>query len=158
MFVCKSKIVQGVIGTDTDTNRSRYRFRLPLVVRYVKRHSPSSSLLCWISDTIMASLLAFLDICIIGLELYIDNYIYTTNPVEALARSRSKQHNSTSQPYTPSTQTPWKTIQTETERTTRTVKTDGNVNNTGFHVPAVRRRDLFYAKLEDQRAASMGQV
>ncbi|KAI4765988.1 hypothetical protein E4T52_00327 [Aureobasidium sp. EXF-3400] len=30
--------------------------------------------------------------------------------------------------------------------------------DTGFHVPAVRRRDLFYAKLEDQRAASMGQV
>ncbi|KEQ76502.1 cytochrome-c oxidase, subunit VIIa [Aureobasidium namibiae CBS 147.97] len=28
----------------------------------------------------------------------------------------------------------------------------------GFHVPAVRRRDLFYAKLEDQRAAALGQV
>jgi cytochrome c oxidase subunit 7 len=29
---------------------------------------------------------------------------------------------------------------------------------TGFHVPAVRRRDLFYAKLEDERAAAMGQL
>ncbi|KAH9833944.1 cytochrome-c oxidase, subunit VIIa [Teratosphaeria destructans] len=28
----------------------------------------------------------------------------------------------------------------------------------GYHVPAVRRRDLFYAKLEDQRAAAFGQV
>ena len=24
----------------------------------------------------------------------------------------------------------------------------------GYHVPAVRRRDLFYAKLEDERAAN----
>ncbi|CAK3757797.1 cytochrome-c oxidase, subunit VIIa [Lecanosticta acicola] len=28
----------------------------------------------------------------------------------------------------------------------------------GFHVPSVRRRDLFYAKLEDQRADAFGQV
>jgi len=28
----------------------------------------------------------------------------------------------------------------------------------GFHVPAVRTRDLFYAKLEDQRAVALGQV
>ncbi|KAM0715085.1 hypothetical protein Q7P37_009550 [Cladosporium fusiforme] len=28
----------------------------------------------------------------------------------------------------------------------------------GYHVPAVRRRDLFYAKLEDQRAEAAGQV
>ncbi|KAF2155826.1 cytochrome-c oxidase, subunit VIIa [Myriangium duriaei CBS 260.36] len=27
----------------------------------------------------------------------------------------------------------------------------------GYHVPAVRRRDLFYAKLEDQRAEALGQ-
>jgi hypothetical protein len=39
----------------------------------------------------------------------------------------------------------------------RRPKTDKKVA-IGFHVPAVRRRDLFYAKLEDQRAASMGQV
>ncbi|KAI4745140.1 hypothetical protein E4T50_04543 [Aureobasidium sp. EXF-12298] len=32
------------------------------------------------------------------------------------------------------------------------------VTNTGFHVPAVRRRDLFYAKLEDERAAALGQL
>jgi len=28
----------------------------------------------------------------------------------------------------------------------------------GYHVPSVRRRDMFYAKLEDQRAAAFGQV
>lgn len=28
----------------------------------------------------------------------------------------------------------------------------------GFHVPSVRRRDLFYAKLEDQRAEALGQT
>ncbi|KAK4626723.1 Cytochrome c oxidase subunit 9, mitochondrial [Fulvia fulva] len=28
----------------------------------------------------------------------------------------------------------------------------------GFHVPSVRRRDQFYAKLEDERAAALGQV
>ncbi|GAB1732362.1 hypothetical protein NU195Hw_g7306t1 [Hortaea werneckii] len=28
----------------------------------------------------------------------------------------------------------------------------------GFHMPAVRRRDLFYAKLEDQRAEALGQA
>ncbi|TVY88487.1 hypothetical protein LAWI1_G003187 [Lachnellula willkommii] len=26
----------------------------------------------------------------------------------------------------------------------------------GYHVPAVRKRDLFYSKLEDQRAANAG--
>jgi ribosomal protein S15P/S13E len=33
-----------------------------------------------------------------------------------------------------------------------------NSQRTGYHVPAVRRRDLFYAKLEDQRAEALGQV
>lgn len=28
----------------------------------------------------------------------------------------------------------------------------------GFHVPSVRRRDLFYAKLEDQRAEAFSQA
>jgi hypothetical protein len=28
----------------------------------------------------------------------------------------------------------------------------------GYHVPAVRRRDMFYAKLEDQRAEALGQI
>jgi hypothetical protein len=28
--------------------------------------------------------------------------------------------------------------------------------STGYHVPAVRRRDMFYAKLEDQRAEAAG--
>ncbi|KAK5131678.1 hypothetical protein LTR08_000732 [Meristemomyces frigidus] len=28
----------------------------------------------------------------------------------------------------------------------------------GYHIPAVRRRDMFYAKLEDQRAEALGQV
>lgn len=28
----------------------------------------------------------------------------------------------------------------------------------GFHMPAVRRRDMFYAKLEDQRAEALGQA
>ncbi|KXL47517.1 hypothetical protein M433DRAFT_57750 [Acidomyces richmondensis BFW] len=28
----------------------------------------------------------------------------------------------------------------------------------GYHVPAVRRRDLFYSKLEDERAQAMGQM
>ncbi|KAK6429062.1 Cytochrome c oxidase subunit 7A [Oleoguttula sp. CCFEE 5521] len=27
-----------------------------------------------------------------------------------------------------------------------------------FHMPAVRKRDTFYAKLEDQRAEALGQV
>ncbi|KAG8625002.1 hypothetical protein KVT40_006753 [Elsinoe batatas] len=27
----------------------------------------------------------------------------------------------------------------------------------GFHVPSVRRRDIFYAKLEDRRAEELGQ-
>ncbi|KAK4995534.1 Cytochrome c oxidase subunit 7A [Elasticomyces elasticus] len=29
---------------------------------------------------------------------------------------------------------------------------------TGFHIPAVRKRDTFYAKLEDKRAEALGQV
>ncbi|KAI5208285.1 hypothetical protein E4T39_01600 [Aureobasidium subglaciale] len=37
-------------------------------------------------------------------------------------------------------------------------KTNKSSPTTGFHVPAVRRRDLFYAKLEDERAASLGQA
>ena len=28
----------------------------------------------------------------------------------------------------------------------------------GFHVPYVRRRDIFYSRLEDQRAEALGQV
>ncbi|TKA76660.1 hypothetical protein B0A55_02598 [Friedmanniomyces simplex] len=28
----------------------------------------------------------------------------------------------------------------------------------GFHIPRTRRRDLFYAKLEDERANAFGQV
>ena len=31
-------------------------------------------------------------------------------------------------------------------------------NTPGYHVPAVRRRDMFYAKLEDQRAEALGQI
>jgi len=27
----------------------------------------------------------------------------------------------------------------------------------GFHIPHIRRRDEFYAKLEDERSAAMGQ-
>jgi hypothetical protein len=38
----------------------------------------------------------------------------------------------------------------------RKIKT--NPRLLGYHVPAVRRRDLFYAKLEDQRAEALGQV
>ncbi len=30
--------------------------------------------------------------------------------------------------------------------------------NLGYHMPAVRRRDLYYAKLEDQRADALGNV
>lgn len=41
----------------------------------------------------------------------------------------------------------WK--MTEEERLTK---------HQGFHMPAVRRRDLFYAKLEDQRAEALGQA
>jgi len=33
-----------------------------------------------------------------------------------------------------------------------------NILREGYHVPAVRRRDMFYAKLEDQRAEALGQV
>ena len=32
------------------------------------------------------------------------------------------------------------------------------LNSSGYHVPAVRRRDMFYAKLEDQRAEALGQI
>lgn len=28
----------------------------------------------------------------------------------------------------------------------------------GYHVPAVRRRDIYYSKLEDERARAMGQI
>lgn len=41
--------------------------------------------------------------------------------------------------------------ETQSERLTQ-------LQTTGYHVPAVRRRDLFYAKLEDQRAEALGQV
>jgi hypothetical protein len=32
-----------------------------------------------------------------------------------------------------------------------------DISSKGFHVPNTRTRDLFYAKLEDERAQKMGQ-
>ncbi|CAD0090706.1 unnamed protein product [Aureobasidium mustum] len=43
------------------------------------------------------------------------------------------------------------------KRKRKNTQTDGP-SLSGFHVPAVRRRDLFYAKLEDERAAALGQL
>jgi hypothetical protein len=39
----------------------------------------------------------------------------------------------------------------------RYLKLDLYSQSKGYHVPAVRHRDAFYQKLEDDRAAALGQ-
>jgi hypothetical protein len=135
--------------------RSRYCFWLPLVVRYVEPPF-LSSLFFSIQYGHLPATSAF---WIIG---YLDRCATITSRHPTSTRHpRDITIESAAVPphITPRTlhKQPSGTAKTDTERECRNNKlTDCQI--TGFHVPAVRRRDLFYAKLEDQRAAAMGQA
>jgi hypothetical protein len=138
--------------------RSRYRFWLPLVVRYVTRLFFSFSLLSWIQYA-ECDLWSSLDISLLS------NCITSNTLRPSLRQTLVATYDRTN--TTPPLHNPLilHTISLEPQDRKRKRKEreeprklTTSFQQTGFHVPAVRRRDLFYAKLEDQRAAAMGQV